>query len=145
MANTTYYSGYNNSDPTNVSGSDAANTSICPSGWRLPLGASRTGINLSFSKLDYQMGGTGANQSSTAGTTQSKIWRSFPNNFLYSGFAYSSNIHNRGLYGSYWSSSANNAGNAYSLYLNSSYLSPGTNNDYKFDGFPVRCVVAPSP
>ena len=143
MANTTFYRSYNGAANTDT-GSDAANTSICPKGWRLPLGASRTGTNLSFSKLDYQMGGTGNSQSSTAGTTQSKIWRSFPNNFLYSGYAYGSNILNRGSNGYYWSSSAYNAYNAYSLYLNSSSLSPGTNSDNKLFGFTVRCVVAPS-
>lgn len=145
MANTTYYSGYNNPDPTNVSGSDAANTSICPKGWRLPLGANRNTTNLSFSKLDKQMGGTGASQSSAAGTTQSKKWRSFPNNFLCSGDAGNSNIINRGSYGSYWTSSSpsNGGGRAYFLNPGSSYLAPGTNQYYKSSGFSVRCVLAP--
>ena len=140
MANTTFYRSYNGAANTDT-GSDAANTSICPKGWRLPLGADRNTTNLSFSKLDKQMGGTGANQSSTAGTTQSKVWRSFPNNFLYSGNAHNSNIINRGSYGSYWSSSARNINGAYSLRLYSSSLSPGTDVYYDFSGFTVRCVV----
>ena len=140
MANTTFYRSYNGAANTDT-GSDAANTSICPKGWRLPLGASRTGTNLSFSKLDYQMGGTGNSQSSTAGTTQSKIWRSFPNNFLYSGYVNDSYIIGCGSYGRYWSSSASSAYGVYRLRLDSSDLVPGTISVDKFYGFTVRCVV----
>ena len=140
MANTTYYTSY--------SASDAANTSICPSGWRLPLGASRNTINLSFSKLDYSMGGSGTTANANTdptGAVRSKVWRSFPNNFLYSGNAYISNINGRGSFGYYWSSSASGANYAYNLILNSSALYPGTYDYTKFNGFTVRCVVAPSP
>ena len=78
------------------------------------------------------------------GVDASRALRSFPNNFLYSGNADDSNIYNRGSDGSYWSSSARNAGYAYRLYLYSSGLNPGTNSGNKFYGFTVRCVVAPS-
>ena len=136
MANTTYYTSY--------SASDAANTSICPSGWRLPLGASRNTINLSFSKLDYSMGGSGTTANANTdptGAVRSKVWRSFPNNFLYSGSAYNSRINDRGSYGYYWSSSASGANYAYNLFLYSSNLRPGTLDYGKFSGFTVRCVV----
>ena len=137
MANTTYYNSYSGD-----TGSDAANTSICPSGWRLPLGINRNTTNLSFSKLDYDMGGTGDSQSDTSGTTQSKKWRSFPNNFLYSGYAHLSPLYSRGSYGYYWSSSS--GGNySSSLLLSDSRLRPGTNGNANFDGFTVRCVLAP--
>ena len=79
------------------------------------------------------------------GVDASRALRSFPNNFLYSGNAYNSNIYDRGSYGLYWSSSANNAYYAHYLYLVSSGLYPGTGGDVKFYGFTVRCVVAPSP
>ena len=78
------------------------------------------------------------------GVDASRALRSFPNNFLYSGYADNSTIYGRGSYGDYWSSSADDANGAYFLYLNSSYLFPGTVSNYKFYGFTVRCVVAPS-
>ena len=78
------------------------------------------------------------------GVDASRALRSFPNNFLYSGGAGSSNINDRGSNGNYWSSSARNANNAYGLYLLSSDLLPGTGSSNKFRGFTVRCVVAPS-
>lgn len=144
IANTTHYTSY--------SASDAAGTSLCPAGWQLPLGYQSTGTIESgsgnaanrvkgFSYLDRKMGGTGANQSSTAGTTQSKVWRSFPNNFLYSGYAGNSDINYRGSDGYYWSSSAYNANLAYRLYLYSSYLLPGTDGYGKYYGLTVRCVL----
>lgn len=136
IANTAYFNNY-----SGTTGSDAANTSICPKGWRLPLGAYRNDINLTFSKLDYQMGGTGLNQEGAAGTTQSKKWRSFPNNLLYSGHALNNNISHRGTYGLYWSSSARNQsrGNAFIIYLGSSVLRPSF-SDRNYRGFSVRCV-----
>lgn len=147
IANTTNYTTY-----SGVNGSDAAGTSLCPAGWQLPLGYQSTGTIESgssdaanrvkgFSYLDRKMGGTGATQSSTAGATQSKVWRSFPNNFLYSGRAYSSTINDRGSYGYYWSSSAYAANRAYRLYFYSSYLYPGTDDYTKYNGLPVRCVA----
>lgn len=147
IANTTDYTTY-----SGTSGSDAAGTSLCPAGWQLPLGYQSTGTIESgssdatnrvkgFSYLDRKMGGTGADQSSTVGTTQSKVWRSFPNNFLYSGNANGSNIYSRGSLGRYWSSSAYGANYAYYLYLDSSYLLPGTNMGNKYSGFAVRCVA----
>lgn len=139
MANTTFYSGYSGD-----TGSDAANTSLCPSGWRLPLGANRNTTNLSFSKLDKDMGGTGTNQSAEAGTTQSKIWRSFPNNFLYSGGAMHGSISYRGKgSGLYWASSTSTNTYTYNLNFDGSNVRPGTTHDYKFYGFTVRCISNP--
>ena len=142
IASTLHYSGPTATDPNDKT-SETAGTSICPSGWKLPYGRNTGNGSVSggFSKLDKEMGGTGANQSSTAGTTQSKVWRSFPNNFLYSGLAGSSDIGNRGSSGNYWSSSAKNANYAYRLYLNSSNLNPGTTVNNKYNGLTVRCVV----
>jgi uncharacterized protein (TIGR02145 family) len=147
MANTANYATY-----SGASGSDAAGTSLCPDGWQLPLGDQSTGDIESgpsdtanrvkgFSYLDRKMGGTGATQSSADGTAQSKKWRSFPDNFLYSGYAFYSAINNRGSDGRYWSSSAYNAFNAYDLLLGGSRLRPGTDNSNKYVGFTVRCVA----
>ncbi|MBO4276172.1 hypothetical protein J5868_00465, partial [Candidatus Saccharibacteria bacterium] len=93
-----------------------------------------------FSYLDRVMGGTGQNQSSTAGSTQSVKWRSFPNNFVYSGYWSGARAYDRNSIGFYWSSSANSSSNAYRLYLFSSWVYPGTDNRDKYSGFSVRCV-----
>ena len=136
MANTTFYRGYNGTAGTDT-GSDVANTSICPSGWRLPLGASRNTTDLSFSKLDNQMGGNGANQ----GVAQSKVWRSFPNNYLFSGYAKGDGISARGGGGDYWTSSAYSSVRAFYLNVNRSYLYPGSYGSYNTEGLTVRCVA----
>ena len=133
IADTTYYGSTN--------GHTTVATSICPKGWHLPYGNSgSTSPNLGntsggFYYLGVQLGATSNNG------TSSKKWRSFPNNFLYSGDANGSGVSNRGSSGFYWSSSANGADYAYTLLLYSSGLSPGTYSDYKFYGFTVRCVV----
>ncbi len=132
IADTTYYGSTN--DHTTVE------TSICPKGWHLPYGNSgSSGSNLGNTKGGYYY----LNQQMSEYTNGDglKEFRSFPNNFLFSGVAYLSDINYRGSHGYYWSSSANNATYAYSLYLDSSDLYPGTFSAYKFFGFPVRCVV----
>ena len=130
MANTT-------SITTKVT-SDAAGTSICPTGWRLPSGGS---MAAEFGALDIALGGIGSYQSDSNGKEiVSNRWRVFPNNFLYSGNFNGSSAGNRGTRGYYWSRSANTSYLAYSLYLNSSYLSP-SNYDPKNFGFPVRCLI----
>ncbi|MBO4276452.1 hypothetical protein J5868_01985, partial [Candidatus Saccharibacteria bacterium] len=146
MANTEYYTTYSGNN-----GSDAAGTSICPSNWHLPLGDTSTGELDNqeasstwrvggFFYLDRVMGGTGQSQSSTAGSTQSVKWRSFPNNFVYSGYWSGAQASNRSSYGRYWSSSACSNSSAYGLGLNSSNVYPGTYNVGKRNGFTVRCV-----
>ena len=115
-------------------------TSICPSGWHLPYGNSgSSGSNLGNTKggfyyLNQQMG-------KYTNGDGSKEFRSFPNNFLYSGNADSGNINRRGDRGYYWSSSALSDYSAYFLYLRSSNLYPGTGSSGKYYGFTVRCVV----
>ncbi len=137
------YNGTNNQSTTN--------TSLCPTGWRLPLGGASTGdieqgaadtANKvgGFSYLDRKMGGTGGVDQSTAAT--SLRWRTFPNNFLYSGNFRISSADNRGVVGYYWSSTANNRYNSYSLYLDSSFVFPGINVDYKHGGYSIRCTVS---
>ncbi len=108
---------------------------ICPAGWHLPTGGSATA---EFGALDVAMGGTGAYQSTAEASNR---WRSYPNNFVYSGNVNGSSVNNRGANGNYWSSSANNSNNAYNLNFNSSNVNPGTNNFYKYYGRMVRCVA----
>ena len=149
MANTEYYTTYSGNN-----GSDAAGTSICPSNWHLPLGYTSTGELDNqeasstwrvggFSYLDRKMGGTGTSSStnSVTGASMSSLWRSFPNNFVYSGYWNGARAYNRSSVGSYWSSSAFGSNRAYGLGLVSSNVNPGTGSSDKVYGFAVRCVA----
>ncbi len=113
---------------------------ICPAGWHLPTGGSATA---EFGALDVAMGGTGATQYGDAGTAQSAKWRSYPNNFVYSGYVNGSSVFNRSTSGYYWSPSAYYSYSYYAYYLafGSSGVYPGTSSDYKYGGRMVRCVA----
>ncbi|MBR3246384.1 hypothetical protein IKF87_00660 [Candidatus Saccharibacteria bacterium] len=108
---------------------------ICPAGWHLPTGGSATA---EFGALDVAMGGTGAYQSTAEASNR---WRSYPNNFVYSGYVDGSSVNGRGAYGFYWSSSANYSNLAYNLYFYSSYVYPGTYRSIKYYGRMARCVA----
>ena len=108
---------------------------ICPAGWHLPTGGSATA---EFGALDVAMGGTGAYQETAEASNR---WRTYPNNFVYSGLVLGSSVGSRDSYGSYWSSSASVSVNAYNLYLYSSYVYPGTTDSSKYCGRMVRCVA----
>ena len=127
-------------DTTYYTSEDHNTTSICPKGWSIPQG---NNTNAGFAKLDIDMGGTGADQSISEASNR---WRKYPTNFLYSGIFNSSSAYYRGSVGSYWSSTARNVYHSYSysLTLDSSYMSPGTNSDTKYHGSAARCVVSPS-
>ena len=122
-------------------GGTTASGDICPAGWHLPTGKAVTG---EFALLDIALGGTGANSSPSTtptGTDMSKVWRSYPNNFVYSGNVNGSSVNNRGSNGDYWSASRYNDNSAYGLYFNSDYFIPGRNGYFKFFGRMVRCLV----
>ena len=138
IADTTYYSSGNHNT-----------TSICPTGWQLPLGNTSTGdmergaadaTNKvgGFSYLDRKMGGTGADQSTAAASLR---WRTFPNNFLYSGYFNTSSAYGGGYVGNYWSSTAKSRDGSYDLDLESSDVYPGTGYLYTYWGFSIRCTV----
>ncbi|MBR2741523.1 hypothetical protein IKD98_02100 [Candidatus Saccharibacteria bacterium] len=133
-------------DTTYYSSGDHGTTSLCPTGWRLPIGNQSTATN-SFGALSVALGGpeggATANSSSTpTGAVMSKAFRSYPNNFLYSGNFYTSSAYNRGSYGYYWSSTANDINYSYYLSLHSSNVTPGTNYNDKYSGFSIRCTVS---
>ena len=108
---------------------------ICPAGWHLPTGGSATA---EFGALDVAMGGTGAYQSTAEASNR---WRSYPNNFVYSGRVSGSSVTYRGADGDYWSSSAGNSRGAYSLSFSGSSVTPGTYTYYKYNGRMARCVA----
>jgi len=137
-----YYNWYsatagNGAYSTGEQGTETVEGDICPAGWRLPIG-NETSANGSFSHLDTSMGGTGNIQSSTKASNK---WRSFPNNFVYSGIWNGSSASSRGGYGSYWSSAAYSTDLAYHLYFRSGNVNPGTFGDAKYYGYSVRCVT----
>ena len=108
---------------------------ICPAGWHLPTGKDATG---DFGVLDKAMGGTGASQSTIEASNR---WRTYPNNFVYSGGVVGSSVYVRGSDGYYWSSSAYTSNLAYYLSFRSSNVSPGTYSNIKYFGSMARCVA----
>lgn len=151
IASTNKYSTY-----SGANGSDAAGTSICPSGWELPLGYLSTGDITQgisdaanrvggFSYLDRMMGGTGNAQSSTEGATQSIKWRTFPNNMVFSGNFNNSSAYSRGVNGAYWTRSAfyaqNHSHDAYRSTFSSEGVNPGSYISGKYFALTVRCVA----
>ena len=135
-------------DTTYYDSGDHGTTSLCPTGWRLPIGNQSTATN-SFGALSVALGGpeggaVAGSSSTPTGTVMSKAFRSYPNNFLYSGYFTTSSAYDRGSYGYYWSSTALSSGNSYYLSLYSSYVRPGTDYYYKYVGCSIRCMVSPS-
>ncbi|MEE0888185.1 MAG: BspA family leucine-rich repeat surface protein, partial [Candidatus Saccharimonadaceae bacterium] len=115
-----------------TSNNQVAAGDICPAGWSLPVGGSNN-TSGSFYYLNQQMGGNTYTQGSNN-------WRSFPNNFIYSGYWYNSSPSSRGNYGYYWSSTAESyTSSADYLYFYNSYV--GTSSTNKYNGNSVRCVA----
>ena len=131
-----YYNWYSATAGNGTYSKSSGNVSgdICPAGWHLPTGKDASG---DFGVLDVAMGGTGAYQSTAEASNR---WRSYPNNFVYSGYAHGSSVGYRGSDGYYWSSSAYNSNLAYVLYFYSSSVTPGTIKSNKYDGRVARCV-----
>lgn len=137
LANTNHYTG----PEAQVDGktSETANTSICPSGWRLPYGRDTGNGTASggFYNLNYKIN----NDSNVTDATASKNLRVYPNNFVYSGYFRDSSAYGRGSYGGYWPSTADTSNFAYYLAFSSSLVFPGTSIGSKYIGHSVRCVL----
>ena len=143
---------------------------LCPVGWHLPTGglayaSSNTGsvnvtgktstfrefYNLSYKTMneiktayeDTSNNGFSAYTLTTnnSGKTATQALRSYPNNFLYSGYVDGGFLVYRAIGGFYWSSTARSTGLAFSLRLYGSSVSPGTLDYYKYVGRTVRCVA----
>ncbi len=140
--------GYSNTFPTDDNGntSETAGTSICPKGWKLPYGkdTDNGATKGGFYYLGSQMGATASSEAS------SKIWRSYPNNFLYSGYYYGSSASSRGSRysygmhsgdGYYWTSTVYSIAGSYSLLINDSGVAPGTGRPIKTNGNSIRCLA----
>ncbi len=112
---------------------------LCPASWHLPYGNNGTGTGGGnttggFYYLNTQM----SNNTSTQG---SKDWRTYPNNFVFSGYWNGAYADDRDVSGRYWSSSAISINGAYYLYLSRNSIIPGTYDYSKFYGYSVRCVA----
>ena len=138
-------------DTTHYSSGNHRTTSLCPKGWRLPIGSqgSQSTVNMGFGKLSVELGGpanggTAYSGSTPTGTEMSRVFRSYPNNFLYSGIFSASSASSRGSYGHYWSFTAYSNGNSCGLDLSDFYVYPGDGNSSKYHGLSIRCVAPAS-
>ena len=117
-------------DTTHYTSGNHNTTSICPTGWHIPTGSTSG---------EYYTLNTNANSGATNTSTG---LRSYPTNFLYSGRFDTSSANNRGGYGYYWSSTANNTIHSSILRLYSTHVIPGTYFYDKYYGFTARCVAS---
>lgn len=141
MANTIFYSSPTFTD-ANGKTSETVNTSLCPTGWRIPYGryTDNGAAGGGFAFLDERLGGNGTDSDSNTtptGEAMSKAWRSFPNNFLRSG----GGTLYRGNIGYYWTSTVSNYGGSYILYLGGAGVNPGEYNYNRYNSAMVRCVI----
>ena len=115
-------------------------TSICPTGWRLPYrdGTTSGAIFGGFYNLTVQLGGDASSRSTF------KPLRDYPNNFVYSGTRTSSYLL-LGEEGSYWTSGASNNTSSGIMTINNSKANLLTSNTYKYVGRSVRCVKLDDP
>ena len=145
MASTKYYTSGYIADEQESSKSNLANTSLCPSGWRLPYGSGIEGNDYhgDVASLDTAMGGTGYTNSinNVTNLSMSLYWRQFPNNIVYSGDINNSSINSRGSYGYLWTTTAFDHDKAYGASIGDSYFNPGMDTYNKTYGFAVRCVT----
>lgn len=106
---------------------------ICPFGWRLPYDGN------DYPNLGYKAN----NDSSAADSTTSSALRSYPNNFVYSGYTVGSTASNIGTRGHYWTPNANyfssNSDVARVFVIQNSGISE--TYDSKYTGFAVRCLA----
>ena len=137
IANTASYNSPTATDADSKT-SETVNTSLCPTGWRLPYGRN-TGNGLiagSFYNLNYTI-----NNSDLRNSVASKRIRSYPNNFLESGEYDTDKNYTRGVYGCYWTSTASSSSSSYAANVRSSNFYPGTMAKSKYLGYSIRCVA----
>ncbi len=109
-----------------------ASGSICPKGWKLPMGYN--GTNGDFKSLNTAYGVT----NSSAGET---ILRAAPLHFARSGGITSSGLINVGSGGYYWSSTVSSSNAAHGSSLNVSGTVNPTVSTNRYHGYAVRCVA----
>ncbi len=123
----------NVANTTIVPADQNATSSICPKGWQLPTSNNTDAKQKSFSGLT-----TAYNIGSDA--DGSEKLRTAPLSFVYAGFATDGSMSPVGVFGRYWSSTANAATNAYNLSFASGNVNPSSYY-HRYLGFSVRCVA----
>ncbi len=125
-----YYSWAGAINSTTNYGNDARSSApgICPSGWKLP---SAKDANADYGYLYTQLG----NESNF---TTSNNFRSYPNNFVFSG-SWASTAYYRGVIGYLYSSMSTNSSYAYYLMFGINGVDSARYN-WKTWGYPVRCI-----
>ena len=121
----------NTSELTSYVYSENSGTSICPLGWKLPTTNNSTTKNYGALNLSVNSGST----SSSAGL------RAYPNNFVFSGYIYSSSFYDRGTRGNYISTTAYGTNSFYEFNYTATTTTNG-NPVYRYVGNTVRCIVA---
>ncbi|MBR2836916.1 hypothetical protein IKE79_00990, partial [Candidatus Saccharibacteria bacterium] len=136
--------------------------SICPYSWKLPSGGRSANANNSdfwqlglnimgkapYNNLNYQninddkaiLNSASAN-AAFVGEYATKIYRRYPNNFIYSGHQWGSDTLGRNENSDYWSSTALNTMDVYILSFNKTVVKSGTNQGGKYGGWSVRCLI----
>ncbi len=132
--------------------SDGANapSSICPKGWKLPVGYQSTKTDNDFWTLFRSIGLTISNDSLASNSGSYTGWGSgdlaVVQNAPYN-FAYTGNMYNNTFYpssyqtGDWWSRTAYDSTYAYYLRVASGNVGPGTYKFYRRYGYAVRCVA----
>ena len=118
-----YYNWYAATAGTGTCAMESGNatSSICPKGWKLPIGSSFQALYDEYSS--------------------SSAMRGSPVNFVLSGDRDGSSTLNQGSAGFYWSSTAYYNSYTYGLFLSSSNVLPANLYDGRYYGLSVRCVA----
>ncbi len=154
LANTNFYSGQVMFDENYDS--ENANTSLCPTGWKLPRGGGKVRVEggtndfYTLSSATIDIAPTAClnddpcwtDDNNTDGTNASKAMRAYPNNFVYAGIVETNLIYHHGSKGFYWSSSAATGFTiSYSASILSTSVDPAGSGTFKYDGISIRCLV----
>ena len=122
---------YDSKYGTNVS------SSICPTGWRLPIAADFSALNASMNAGSLTSGST--TSSYYANWLFTGAWSGVFSGLWVNGFS------NQGSSGYYLSSTAGSSNLSVGLYFMISAVNPGNGNLNKYGGFAVRCVMEEPP
>lgn len=115
------------------------NGDICPMGWRLPTGYTKSN---DLGTLDVAYGGTGVKQDTNEdGPLASERWRAYPLNQIYSGEQKESSSYNRGNSAGMSSASNYTSTSVYNLWVRAAGVSMTGNNTSKLRGQTVRCLA----
>ena len=145
-ANTNYYA--------TIADSNAANTSICPKGWRLPQGGNKanestnefwqlvvTSVNNGVNPANYGSSSYPSYRGNEEAGLVDKKLRSFPYNIVFSGDTEFSSVYNRGDFACYWSATASSYYGTYSFYISDTYVYPGDYEHTRYYATSARCVT----